>query len=284
MAVDPPDVLPLLGPAARALVGPAPAWRPLGSPRADNGVWRLGDPGVIVKRLRNARPFAQERRALTRWAPHLSEQTAPLLAVDEPTRTLVLGLAPGVHPIDLAPADERAAHRRAGSFLRALHAIPDPGDDAMPLAEALTRRHAAALTRVAPHLTPDERAHLHAGALEIPALFADAVRVPCHRDFGPHNWLVDGPRLTVLDFEHARPDCPLVDLIKLAVDWPARPDLAAALLDGYGRDLTPTERARLRVHLALHAMTTLAWAHEHGNTAFLALGQRALRLVQQPPT
>jgi Ser/Thr protein kinase RdoA (MazF antagonist) len=279
MAVAPPDVLALLGPAALALAGPAPAWHPLGSPRADNGVWRLGDPGVVIKRLRNARPFVQERRAYAAWAPHLSERTPALLAVDEPTRTLVLTRTVGVHPLGLAPADECAAHWRAGRFLRALHAVPDPGDDAMPLAEALVRRHAAALTRVAPRLTADERALLHAGALEIPALFADAARVPCHRDFGPHNWLIDGPRLTVLDFEHARPDCPLVDLIKLAVDWPARPDLEAALLDGYGRDLDPRERARLRVHLALHAMTTLAWAHAHRDPVLLAAGRRALAVA-----
>jgi hypothetical protein len=58
--------------------------------------------------------------------------------------------------------------------------------------------------------------------------------------------------------------------------WPSRPDLEQSLLTGYGRDLTPRERRQLRVLIALHAMATLAWAHDHRDPTFLAAGRTAL--------
>jgi hypothetical protein len=43
---------------------------------------------------------------------------------------------------------ERAAHRRAGYFLRALHALPERDHDPVPLGQAVRLRYAAWLGRV----------------------------------------------------------------------------------------------------------------------------------------
>mgnify|MGYP000131340789 CR=1 FL=1 len=260
------------------LVGPTPQWHRL--THATNAVWRADR--IILKTLRSDRPYRQEHRAYTVWRPHLPEQTPTLLAADAATRTLVLTHVPGDPPLGLSAPAECTAHWHAGQFLKILHAVPDPDPDPLPLADALLKRHTAWLTRVSRHLDPDERTALTDLAAELPDLFAAATRVPTHRDFTPRNWLVRGPHghvreLSVLDFEHARHDTPLTDFIKIAAElWPTRPDLEVSLLAGYGRDLTLQERRQLKHLIAIHAMATLAWAHDHRDPTFLAAGRTAL--------
>lgn len=273
-------------------------WHFIGSPRGPCRVWQVRGPryaaGVIVKQFRNERAFQQERHAYQRWLPQLPEETATLLAVcDAPVRALVLAQVPG-EPLAQAPVTaelERAAHRRAGYFLRALHAVPEPDHDPVSLGQAVQLRHAAWLARVRPAVGDEEHALLREqAALADPALFAGVRRVPCHRDFTPGNWLVSGPVIEgqiarldgffVVDFEHAHLDCPLFDIVKLWTDlWGERPDLEAAFFAGYGRALGALELKQLRVLAAMHAMATVAWAHEHADLHFQALGQRALRRV-----
>jgi aminoglycoside phosphotransferase (APT) family kinase protein len=271
----------------------------IGSPHGPCRVWQVSGPGgasgVVVKQFRGERAFAQERHAYERWLPQLPEETATLLAVHPaPVRALVLRRVAG-EPLARAPVTpglERAAHKRAGYFLRALHGVSAPDTDPMPLGDAVQRRCAAWLARVEPALAPDEHARLRerAAPADDPGLFAGARRVPCHRDFTPGNWLVSGPiddgkivgldGFFVIDFEHAHLDTPLIDLVKLWTDvWPDRPDLESAFFAGYGRNLGPTELAQLGVLAAMHAMATIAWAHEHADLQFQALGQRALRRV-----
>lgn len=264
------------------LLGDAPAWHPLAN--ATNHVWRARSDkaAVILKKFRSERPYRQELRAYTVWRPHLPAQTPTLLAADDPTHTLLLTEIPGDPAFALTPQAECTAHWHAGQFLRVLHAIPDPDPDPLPLADAIIKRHTSWLTRVSPHLTATERERLAALATDIPDLFSNTPRVPTHRDFTPRNWLVQGTAahvrsISVLDYEHARHDTLLADLIKLAAEqWPTRPDLEESLLTGYGRDLTPHERRQLRVLIALHAMATLAWAHAHRDPTFLAAGRTAL--------
>lgn len=275
-------------------------WQFLGSTHGPCRVWQVSGPdgqdGVVVKQFRSDRAFAQERDAYTRWLHHLPEETAALVAVlAAPVRALVLRRLPGEALVTggVGEAVERAAHRRAGSFLRALHALPDPDRDPLPLREAVERRYAAWLARVSPRLTAQDAAQMRALGERLRAdagLFARARRVPCHRDFTPSNWLIDGPhedgqisrleRFFVVDFEHAQLDTPLLDLVKLwTAVWGDRPDLEAAFFAGYGRSLQADERVELQVLAAMHAMATVAWAHDHADAAFAQLGARALRRV-----
>lgn len=274
-------------------------WHFIGSPHGPCRVWEVQGPGqeggVVVKQFRSERAFAQERRAYERWAPQLPEETAALLAAHPaPVRALVLQRVAG-EPLAHArvtPGLERAAHKRAGYFLRALHGVSDRDVDELPLGEAVQRRCAAWLERVAPCVTDEEHARLAGLVAQAgdPELFAGARRVPCHRDFTPNNWLVSGPLedgricgldgFFVVDFEHAHLDSPLLDIVKLWTEvWGERPDLESAFFAGYGRNLGPAELAQLAVFATMHAMATIAWAHEHADLQFQALGQRALRRV-----
>lgn len=279
----------------RERLGEDPAWRRVTTARTDGGhaVWQVtgaAGAGVIVKRSAGARAFAQEHHAYAAWAPHLAEETAALLAAFPATRTLVLSVAAGAALGAASEAAASEAHWRAGRFLRRLHAIAEADGDPLALAEAVARRFAAWLGRVERRLAAEELRRLRALAAEIPGRFASATRAPCHRDFDAHNWLCRGPiaggvrtrvtALVVVDFEHARLDDPVADFAKLTATL--RPEHRAreeALLAGYGRELDAGEQGRLHVHVALHALATLAWAHEHRDPTWLAAGERALAVA-----
>ncbi len=82
-----------------------------------------------------------------------------------------------------------------------------------------------------------------------------------HRDFGPWNVLIERERLLVIDWENARPDLPLADLVYLLMHsrWLAQPrkdmaheaaDLPNLLADAAaGDDIGQTARDALRRHL-----------------------------------
>jgi Ser/Thr protein kinase RdoA (MazF antagonist) len=183
---------------------------------------------------------------------------------------------PGERP-DPSSAEALDVHRAAGRFLAALHRLEPSHDDPLPLAEALVRRTQAWLGR-AP-LEPEQVQIVaeHGPCLD---LFANERRVACHRDFAPNNWLWDGETLTVLDFEHARPDLALVDLAKLCVgSWSQQPDSASAFFAGYGRIASDLERRQLRAVVVLHGVASLAWGHGRGDADLVREGQHALAMA-----
>lgn len=78
----------------------------------------------------------------------------------------------------------------------------------------------------------------------------------------------DPLRLAAIDFEHARSDAPILDLAPLALEvWPARPDLRAAFLAGYGHPLEAREEQQLRAGCLLRALRSWLWAHQHARPA-----------------
>jgi hypothetical protein len=265
----PPAVLAL---AARVLPD-ASAWTCLKD--QPHAVWRATGPSgaAVFKRHAHARAFAQELTAYRDVLPRLAG--APKWLGADPD-TLALSSAPGdrLSSGTHDPQREQAAHTAAGRFARALHDLPVPDDDPLPLADAIERRFAAWEDRSAGLLTADERTSLRRLAAAVDAFTAP--RVFCHRDFTPDNWLSEGTSVTVIDFEHARPDAAESDLIKLRAEvWSGRPDLRDAFLAGYG-PIGADARARLDVLLALHATATLAWAARHDDPEFRAKGQQAL--------
>ena len=168
-------------------------WQFVGSPRGPCRVWQVSGPGgaagVVVKQFRSDRAFEQERQAYQRWLPRLPAATATLLAAHPaPLRALLLGRVPGEPLATVAVTAElaRAAHRRAGEFLRLLHGLAEPDRDGMPLGEAVRLRCAAWLRRVRPVISSEQHALLIARTERSadPRLFAGARCAPCHRDAG----------------------------------------------------------------------------------------------------
>lgn len=259
-----------------------------GWPHAESAVWCLervgGRPPAFVKVFRQPQKFAQERRAYREWLPQLpSGRVSTLLAESGALRALLLSALPGalLKRTPLPPLQTQDAYRQAGAFLGALHRLPFDDHDPLPLGEAARRRARAWLARAEGIVAPDLCAWVGERAAEMAEVLEGlgAARVPCHRDYTPRNWLVAvsgaGVELSVIDFEHARPDFWLADLEKLyASGWDAA--LEAAFWEGYGRTPTGLERELLARRAALAALATVVWAREHGDAAFEAEGRAQL--------
>ncbi|MDF1523182.1 MAG: phosphotransferase [Trueperaceae bacterium] len=252
-------------------------------PHAASAVARVtADDGRVayLKRHRQPRKHRQERAALRAWAPAVAGTPRLLAATTTPAPALLLSPVPGVLVPEAPTIDGAAVHAAAGSWLRAWHDQPFRDDDPMPPHEALLARLDGWAERAGAALTGGAVAAVRAQLAALAA--ADLRRIPCHRDFGPRNWLWEA-RATgdagfgVIDFEHARPDVAWVDVLKL-VDgaWLARPDLAEAFWRGYGRRPTPSDEAVIDALRALHAVGTIAWARAHDDPAFEGAGRATL--------
>lgn len=270
----------------------------------ESEVWRVSGPlaTVAVKAHRQRRKFDQELTAYSDWLPALPAggagpcaaagggawvgapgvRTPRLLAHrEEHPRALVLSWEPGVVLEGASPdrGGELRLRQRAGAFLRALHDLPYRDVDPVAPAAAYAARLDAWSQRSRGVVPEAVVASVRASVEEALPLLAVASRVPCHRDYTPRNWLVaeDGA-LVVVDLEHARPDLRLADLERLwSGEWRRDPALREAFLAGYGRELTADEEGTLRRLSALGALSTVAWAREHGDVAFEERGWDVLR-------
>lgn len=86
----------------------------------------------------------------------------------------------------------------------------------------------------------------------------DAGRVSAHNDPNPRNWLFDGQRLWLVDWETAFSNEPAVDLAILTLDIAATPDLETALLEGW-QDAPPDRHLHARVPV-MRQLTRLYYA------------------------
>lgn len=227
-------------------------------------------PDGVHKRYRSVRARDQERRALLDWAPHLPLRAPKVLAVERDA--LLLEPLDGSHPgpdwrEDLALADA------LGRGLAALHALPFVDRDPLPLPEALPRRLAGWRSRSddplvvrAVGLLPDVLARCAPETLR---------RVPCHRDVHPGNVLL-GPPLALLDWEHAGPDSPWVDLLRT---WeglgPGEDPWLRALAAGAGLDLD-AGWSTLRALGLVEGAGCLAWGTRHDAPDVVERGRRLL--------
>jgi len=211
---------------------------------------------------RPRRKHTQELRVAQAVWPQLSG-CPTLLAHDAPAGALLMtGCAGAVGAV--GPA---AAHA-VGELVARLHAIPTEDADPLPLQAALERRFAAALRDAPPGLGPlrdRARAAFRSGQLAL-----GTTRRWCHRDLQPANWLWDGARASLVDWEHARLDAPTLDLARLAgtAAWPA-------VRDGYGG----VHGDAIRAAIALDGLGTTVWASRHDDPAFMARGRAALETL-----
>lgn len=260
---------------------------------AESLVWavRTDEQRVFLKQHRRVRKFRQEltmyQDVLPGLEPPFTDLVPRLLyAREKPVAVLVLSAVPGrlAPNVTLSPGQDLDLYRRAGAFLRRLHDLPYDDDDPLPLSVATQQRAASWLRRCAPHLDEDTLAELHDFFATAPTI--DLPRVPCHRDYSPRNWLIDlkvGLKkeatfdFAVIDFEHARADAWLVDLLKLwDGPWLEHPERETAFFGGYGRTLTERERQQFGVFAALHAVATIGWSAEHADAAYERHGRTVL--------
>lgn len=208
------------------------------------------------KTYTSPRALSQARRAMTDWR----HGRMPWVLREEGERLLLSHL-------DGEPTRDWAA---AGAWRRGFAKVQDT--DPMPLAVALQKRLDSWSAALAPYQ--------EVGGWTLIGDHAGVKRVRCHRDFQPRNWVISDDGLGVLDFEHAAPDHPLTDAVKVLDHIDADSPAFRAFL---GCELTSGQRAQLRDLRLLHGLATLAWGHRHDDAGFRELGRSVLASVRPTP-
>jgi thiamine kinase-like enzyme len=75
--------------------------------------------------------------------------------------------------------------------------------------------------------------------------------VPCHNDLAPYNFIDDGDRLWIIDFEFSGNNDPCSDLGMIASEAELDEDLRTILCEAYFGDATPPLLARLELYAVL---------------------------------
>ncbi|MFM9443684.1 phosphotransferase enzyme family protein [Streptomyces acidiscabies] len=267
---------------ATATLGARPAVTDASHPREDSRVWRLTLPDGARYYLKiSPRPLMYEREtlALRHAAPALGAGHAPALrASDAHHLALLLTAVPG-RPLQqqtLTPADEARAHRHGGVLLARLHRA---GDLCGPRREEAAQALRAAADGAGNHLpraglTTPERKLVRALAARLRTLPPLPLAF-IHGDARERNllWSREYAQAGWIDFERSRFATAVQDFVLPAcTTWTDRPDLRAAFLQGYGRDLTPAEKQALTCLAAIDAVGCLA----HDDPTLTARGRRTL--------
>lgn len=235
----------------------------------------------FAKRLSLPRKWRRETAAYDAWSPHLAPLMPRLVGRCARRRTLLVEWLPGSSPRPRDPA----SYRPAGALLARLQDLPLPEgwvDGAGRWDRWCLQVRARAedqLERVRRLGVPVDTGVVRAAVEEMVALPPQPL-VPCHGDFLPRNWLVDGPRLAVIDFAEASAQPRGVAFARLHVNtiWD-RVHLFERLLVGYGRALDDDEVRLVELHRALNAVYLLRWGAGRGSAASVARGQQVLAAV-----
>ena len=245
----------------------------LPSEHGRQNVWRLrsGEDVMILKRFENTRGFRQAIVALEQWGV---ADAPKLLSVYDGHLAILLSALKGVSGLSWLPHDDGPLFERAGRWLRALHRLEVNTADPMNLRDALKRRCQVRLSQLKSITSESEFRELKS-VLDCPES-SPGRRVPCHRDFMPRNWLVDGGNFSVVDFEHARMDAWFVDFGLLEESlWTS--NQSSAFWRGYG--LVPDDAAKswLRWAVAMQAAGSLLWGVRQGDVIYQERGLCWLR-------
>jgi Ser/Thr protein kinase RdoA (MazF antagonist) len=242
----------------------------------------------FVKQHHDRERYVAEVFAYRRWVPALAGRAPQLRASDDSLQAVILSAVPGDSPPWPAAvmngddneghSAELAIHHGAGVVLRQLHDSqpPRPWDD---FASAKAEEFDQLAPLAAELLTPRE---LAAARSQVDELAGQPwpVKVPCHRDYTPRNWLVDAGTVYIVDFEWSRLDVWASDMARLHLGiWTTRPDLRDAFLSGYGRELNDADRAILHGCAVLTAVWMLVKAHENRQPSFEDGSRKALQSV-----
>jgi Ser/Thr protein kinase RdoA (MazF antagonist) len=264
-------------------------------------VCRLRSPsGYCYVKIHRERPsWETEVHGYERWAPAFGSCAPRLLAVHEDGPFVLLVSELDGELMDnkrLTVSQEEAAWHDAGEALAALHGLAqgegfgpckrDGTSVGVPIRDVteyvlaeLVRQ--SDICRNAGCLSKEEWAVVHT-AQEMASAFAGERPIPCHRDYGPANWLVtdDGVWAGVIDFEFAYWDVRVADFSRYPNwEWIHRPDLLEAFFDGYGRRLTAKEEQQLLVARVQYALSAINWGREHSYLGFVEEGRQALEYL-----
>ncbi|MGI8334336.1 aminoglycoside phosphotransferase family protein [Actinomadura scrupuli] len=268
------DIPPPLADLARQAVGEITSVADRSWPRENSAVWEITTAArrrYFVKR--HPAPLFHEREvtAYREIVPVLGRGRTPeLIAADRNLAAIVISGLPGevVRGLSLSPSLELEVYRQAGGLLRRIHGVPITGPGVRGIGR-LVQRCEEHLRRAEGLLHAREVAFVRACAATLSTIEPRLPVTATHGDFQPRNFLWERRtcRLALIDFERAEPGPAVRDLVRLEYGtWDDRPELRAAFLDGYGRDLTDDEQRALTCLAGLDALSGLQWGTEHRDT------------------
>lgn len=216
----------------------------------------------VAKTVTSETLYRAEVAAYTEWVHRLADQAPRLHHTRPALRTLILTWVPGrTCDYTFNPRD----HRRAGRLLGRIHAAAPPVVGGATLGEELEGTLERVVRRYGNVLTPPEieiAANAVQGAHHLPRLPV----VPSHGDYTGNNWVRGPQRMRVIDFAMAGWRVAASDFTRLSVgSWWDRPHLREAFLEGYGRELTDTDRDVVRLHMPVLLLGQLGHARVHGD-------------------
>lgn len=241
---------------------------------------------VVLKEFASVGKFDQTMHARSKWVSHASVTSPKVLFSSRQDRCVASQWVGGQvgDSVEFSEEIERRIYAEAGKQLRRLHGCGSlPVTSGMSISAAMIRRLKSA-RQDAENLVPVSVVKLVSESVSGCATQFDTFdRVPCHRDYWRRNWIIsregegDPLAVSVIDFEHARFDFWMMDLVKMLGDqWLDRPDLASAFWDNYGVELQPDHHVLLWTCAALHSLQSMAWAHRNRDRQFVAMNRRLL--------
>jgi len=225
--------------------------------------------------------YQQEKRAYQDWAGTL-KNTPDLLAFNDENMLLLMTAVAGelVELNDFGHRELQEIYYHSGKLLKDLHSIKIIDSDKLTIRQAYKKRLKAWLPRAKPMVAQQDIDWVEARVLEIIPELAKFSRVPCHRDYTARNWLYDGKSLSLIDFEHSRPDFFLTDLERLwGLVFTKDTDLKESFFAGYGK-LSDDDIEILKRSTAFWALNTISWANEHNDRLFEQRGREVLQRLQ----
>jgi len=149
-------------------------------------------------------------------------------------------------PVSLEEVRQPDMLRRVADSIRRVHGGPAIPGIFVPLRIVEAYRALAAERGV---MIPPayERARDVGRRIEAALLAAPLEPRPCHNDLLNANFIDDGERIRIVDWEYAGMGDPYFDLGNFSINHELPPEADEALLEAYAADPTPAGRARLRL-------------------------------------
>ncbi len=233
---------------------------------------------AVRKVFRNGRAFRRERSALEFLASAQLSCCPRILASK--------ALAGGgeilmSHVGGVVPSGKLLEHmdlwRQAGEALALLHDMPLPVADHLELRCAVERRILDAEKRAALWCDQSE-GRILAWMKERMASLEPRMRVFCHGDWSPRNWLWRENQLFFVDLERSGPNAPEQDLVALHLEcWQEDSRARSAFLEGYRTSGGPFNQAWLEILVLLHLVGSVNWGLSSQDTSWAGQSRAMLK-------
>jgi thiamine kinase-like enzyme len=148
--------------------------------------------------------------------------------------------------------------RAVGATLRRIHDGPAIPGLFVPL-RIVEAYRALALARGVKIPPEYELAQVIARRIELSCLMAPVELRPCHNDLLNANFIDDGARICIVDWEYAGMGDPFFDLGNFSINHELDRDADAALLEAYAGEVRPAELARITLMRVVSDFREAMW-------------------------